>query len=107
MKTIEQLIKDVMGSVKEMIDPVVNMTESEIGMGKKKIEVELPEPPSSGGFAGCPSGDNDYDDAMKRWRQTANAIIVKAIPDGYDLKSSEIKETKVVRHFAEIVVEKR
>jgi hypothetical protein len=74
---------------------------------KKKIEVELPEPPSSGGYASCPSGDTEYEEAMNEWHQKVNGIILKAVPKGYNLKSSEIKQTRTVRNFAVIEIEKR
>lgn len=80
--------------------------ETIVDMNTKKLQIELPSPPSSGGFASCPSGDNDYDEAMAAWQKKVNAIILEAIPLGCKLKSSEIKEEKIVKHFAEIVIEK-
>lgn len=110
MNEVERLFKglgdwwqDVLNKVKVV---PLKTTEMDMGMNKKKIQVELPEPPASGGFAGCPSGDNEYDDALIVWRALCNAKIVEAIPCGYDLKSSEIKEEKIVRHYADLVVEK-
>ncbi len=73
----------------------------------KKIEVELPEPPSSGGYACCPSGDTEYEEAFDKWREKCNAVILKAVPKGYNLKSSEVKESRVVRHYAVIEVDKK
>jgi len=73
----------------------------------KKIEIELPEEPPSGGYAACPSGDNDYDDAMKEWQKNVNAVILAAIPRGYNLKSCETKKVQIVRHYATIVVEEQ
>ena len=66
----------------------------------KKIEIDLPEEPPSGGYASCPSGDNDYDDAMKEWQKNVNAVILAAIPLGYNLKSCETKKVQIVRHYA-------
>jgi len=67
--------------------------ETDIGVGKKRIEVELPAPPSG-----------DDEEALADWCRSVNVKIVEAVPRGYNLKSSEVKE--VVRHVAEIVVEK-
>jgi hypothetical protein len=75
-------------------------------MNKKKLEIDLPEPPPAGGFSGCPSGDTEYDEAMDAWYAKCNEVILKAIPKGYRLKSSEVKKTTVVRNFAVIEVEK-
>ena len=109
MNDVERLFKGIIDSIKEVIEPkkpAANKTETSCGMNKKKIEVELPEPPSAGGFAGCPSGDNEYDEALEKWRKEVNAVILNAIPRGYKLQASEVKEVKTVRHYAEIVVEK-
>lgn len=84
----------------------VKKTETNFGINKKKIQVELPEPPPAGGFSGCPSGDTEYDDAIVIWQKTCNAKILEAIPNGYSLKSSEIKEDRIVRHYADLIVEK-
>ena len=94
--------EDVVSKAKEQ----VKKTETDISMTKKKIQVELPEPPSAGGFAGCPSGDCEYDEAIKKWQKECNAKILEAIPYGYSLKSSEVKEERIVRHYADLIVEK-
>ena len=86
-------------------DKVIH-TETDMKTEKKKMEVELPEPPPSGGYAACPSGDCEYDEAMDKWREKVNEVILKSIPKGYNLKSSEIKKTQVVRNFAIIEVER-
>jgi hypothetical protein len=70
------------------------------------FEVELPQKPPAGGFAGCPSGDNEYDEAMKAWNKEVNKIILENIPDGYFLKSCEVKEVKIVKTSAKLTVEK-
>lgn len=70
-----------------------------------KIEIDLPEEPPSGSFSCCPSGDNEYDEALAEWRKKVNKVILEAVPYGFNLKSSDIKKTTVVRHFATIVVE--
>lgn len=75
------------------------------GENVKKIEIDLPECPSSGAFCGGPSGDNEYDEAMNKWRKQCNLKIIEAIPDGCSLKSSKIKEVKIVKHVAEITWE--
>jgi hypothetical protein len=72
---------------------------------KKKIEVELPEAPSAGGYSCCPSGDGEYDAAIAKWHEACNATILKAVPINHKLVSSEVKKTTIVRNFAEIVVE--
>lgn len=79
----------------------------ELEMSNKKIEIELPEPPPAGGYASCPSGDTEYEEALDKWHEKVNALILKAVPRGYNLKSSEIKQTKVVRNYAVVEVEKR
>lgn len=71
----------------------------------QKIEIDLPEEPPAGGYACCPSGDNEYDEALHEWRIKVNKLILDKIPRGFNLKSSEIKKVTVVRHFATIVVE--
>lgn len=71
----------------------------------KKLEIDLPEEPPSGGYACCPSGDTEYDEAIAVWHKQVNKVILDAIPRGFRLKSSEIKKITVVRHFAEITVE--
>ena len=71
----------------------------------KNFEIDLPEEPSAGGYACCPSGDIAYDDAMKEWRNKVNEVILAAIPCGYNLKSCEIKNFQIVRHFAAITLE--
>ena len=81
--------------------------EVEIDMNKKKITIELPEPPSAGSYSGGPSGDTEYNEAIDKWYKKVNAMIVDAIPHGYKLSSSDISEVKTVRHLAEIVVEKK
>ena len=80
--------------------------ETNLGINKKQIQVELPAPPPAGGFACCPSGDNEYDDAVYEWQKKCNTMILAAVPRGYDLKSSEVKEERIVRHYANLVVEK-
>lgn len=72
----------------------------------KKIEVDLPTQPPAGGFACCPSGDNDYDEALKRWNHDVNQKILESIPNGFYLKSCTVKEIKVVKNVAEITLEK-
>lgn len=99
-KSVFDWAQDVAGNVK----PIVK--ETNINMNSKKIEVELPEKPSSGAYASCPSGDNEYNDAIEEWGKRVNAVVLNAIPRGYALKSSEVKEIKTVRQVAEIVVEK-
>lgn len=71
----------------------------------KKIEIDLPEEPPAGGYSGCPSGDNEYNEAMKEWQKDVNAVILAAIPRGYNLKSCETKKTQIVRHYATITLE--
>jgi hypothetical protein len=104
MNEVEKFFTDILNGIKDAVKP--KTTETNAGMNKKKIEVELPEPPPAGGFAGCPSGDNAYDDALADWRKLCNTKILEAIPPGYTLKSSEIKEERIVRHYADLVVEK-
>lgn len=107
MNVVEKLFKDILDGIKEAVEPQpTKTTETDISMTKKKIEVELPEPPSAGGYASCPSGDTEYEEALADWKKVCNTKIVEAVPRGYDLKSSEVKTVKIVRHFAEIVVEK-
>ena len=108
MNEVERLFRGIFDTIKEVIEPKkpTSTTEVDLGMNKKKIQVELPEPPSSGGFAGCPSGDNEYEEALAVWRKEVNAKILQAIPTGYNLKSSEVKEERIVRHYADLVVEK-
>lgn len=108
MNDVEKFFTDIFNGIKDAVKPVTKpkTTETSAGMNKKKIEVELPEPPPAGGFSGCPSGDNEYDEAMDRWRKEVNGVILNAIPCGYVLQSSSVKEVKTVRHYAEIVVEK-
>lgn len=102
---LEKLWKSVLDTVKDTVTPP-KTTVKDMGMNKKQIEVELPAPPPSGGFAGCPSGDTEYEEAMREWEKDCNAQILAAIPRGYSLKSSEVKEERIVRHYANIVVEK-
>ena len=107
MNEFEKFVNEVLNGIKDIVKPTVkpNTTETPLGANKKKVTVELSEPPSAGGFAGCPSSDCEYDEAMDRWRAECNAKIVAAIPKGYSLKSSEIKEEKIVRHYADLIVE--
>jgi hypothetical protein len=105
MTEVEKFLKGVLDNIKEAITPT-KKTETDMDMNKKQLQVELPEPPPSGGFAGCPSGDTEYEDAMREWEKLCNAKILEAIPRGYNLKSSEIKEERIVRHYANIIVEK-
>ncbi len=72
----------------------------------KKIEIELPEKPSAGHYSCCPSGDNEYDDALKKWNVAVNQKILEAIPDGYHLKSCTVKEVKIVKNIADVTLEK-
>lgn len=101
MNELEKLLRGVVDTIKEAVDSAskpmkpVKKTETDVGVNKKQIEVELPEPPSS-----------DNDDAMGEWEKLCNAKILEAIPRGYSLKSSEVKEVIIVRHYANIVVEK-
>lgn len=99
MNPIEKFFKDILDGIMEP----AKTTETDMGVNKKKIQVELPDPPPPGGFA---SGDKEYDDALIAWRKLCNAKILEAIPRSYTLKSSEIKEEKIVRYYADLVVEK-
>ncbi len=99
---LDAILKQAQSTWNELIKP----QETAVDMKSGKKTIELPPPPPAGGFSGSPSGDNEYDDAMAKWQKQVNAIILDAIPIGHRLKSSEIKEEKIVRHFAEIVVEK-
>jgi hypothetical protein len=106
MNEVEKFIKDILNGIKEVVTPA-KTTETDVGVNKKQIQVELPPPPpTAGGFACCPSGNSEYDDAMRDWEKLCNAKILEAIPRGYSLKSSEVKEEKIVRHYANLVVEK-
>lgn len=98
--------KELENFIEGLASQLLGEPEMELGMNKKKISVELPEPPPAGGFACCPSGDTEYDEAMEKWHKKVNAVILEAIPRGYKLQSSEVKEEKIVRHYANIVVEK-
>jgi len=104
---LEKLMKGVFDTLKDAVTVTPpKTTVKNMGANKQQIEVELPEPPPAGGFAGCPSGDCEYDDAIREWEKVCNAKILAAIPRGFSLKSSEVKEEKIVRHYANIVVEK-
>jgi hypothetical protein len=105
MFDLEAILKQVQNTLNDFVQQSQPQeTVTDVQGGKKTIE--LPAPPPSGGFSGSPSGDTEYDEAMAKWHRQVNAIILDAIPLGFKLKSSEIKEEKIVRHFAEIVVEK-
>lgn len=71
---------------------------------KKTLEIDLPEKPPAGGFAGCPSGDNDYDEALKEWYKKVNKKILDSIPNGFNLVSSKVREVRIVKQIAEITV---
>lgn len=104
---LERLLKGAFDAVKEAITVTPpKTTVKAVSPNQQQIEVELPEPPSAGGYASCPSGDTDYEEALADWRALCNAKVVAAIPRGFSLKSSEVKEEKIVRHYANIVVEK-
>lgn len=105
MNEVEKFLKNIIDGIKEVVTPT-KTTETDMGINKKQIQVELPEPPPSGGFAACPSGDTEYEEALADWRALCNAKIIAAVPRGYNLKSSEVKEEKIVRHYANIIVEK-
>ena len=79
--------QDILNKAKETI----KTTEISLGENRKRVTVELPEPSSD-------------DDAA--WRKACNARILDAIPEGYLLKSSEIKEETFVRRYADLIVEK-
>lgn len=107
MFDFEGFFKNLNTTWNEFVQDLKPKTEETIiDMNSKKIQIDLPAPPPAGGFSGSPSGDNDYDEALAIWHKKVNAIILEAIPLGYKLKASEVKEEKIVRHFAEIVVEK-
>lgn len=112
MKELESLLKKigplgeaVLESFKIMQQPP-KTTETNLGINKKQIEVELSPPPPAGGFACCPSGDTEYEEALAKWRKECTAKIVAAVPTGYNLKSYEIKEEKIVKNYANLIVEK-
>lgn len=71
----------------------VQTKETDVGPNKKQIQVELPEPPEG-------------EEALAEYRKVCNARILEAVPSGYSLKSSEVKEERIVKHYADIVVEK-
>jgi len=100
MFDLESILKQVQNTVNEFIKSKPQETVTDVS-GKKIIE--LPEPP----LAGSSTRPVDTsDEAMGKWQKQVNAMILDAIPIGFKLKSSEIKEEKIVRYFAEIVVEK-
>ncbi len=93
MNTVEKFFKEILDGLKGAAEEVTKTTETNLGLNKKSIQVELPEPPTD-------------EAALDDWRQECNARILTAIPRGYTLKGSEIKEEKIVRHYADLVVEK-
>lgn len=93
MNSVEKFFKDLLDGIKGAAEEAVKTTETDLGLNKKNVQVELPWQPT--------------DEAMlDDWRQECNARILTAIPRGYTLKGSEIKEEKIVRHYANLIVEK-
>ena len=97
MNEVENIYEELCKWWKETVESAkAKTTEKDLGADRKNIQVELPEPPS-GGYS-----DTEYDE----WRRKVNGIILEAIPRGYKLQSSDVKEIITVRHYADIVVEK-
>lgn len=68
------------------------------------LKVPLPEKPVL--LGGNSLSEDFHEKALKEWKDKVNQTILENIPDGYYMKSCEIKEVKIVETFAEITLEK-
>jgi hypothetical protein len=68
------------------------------------IKVPLPEKPVL--LGGNSLSEDLHEKALKEWKNKVNQAILENIPDGYYMKSCEVKEVKIVETFAEITLEK-
>lgn len=93
---VERFFENVGKWWQQVVSPTteaVQTKEADLGSNRKLITVEISVPP-------------DDEAGMANWRKDCNARILEAIPAGYTLKSSAVKEERIVKHYAEIVVEK-
>lgn len=85
-------------------------------MFTRTITVELPEKPSSGAYAGCPSGDTEYSEDINEWVNKCNQIILEKTVGNPIVKVTYYTERKNIkrrnrtssntcREYAEVEVE--
>jgi len=108
MKELDKFFKNVEDWLQDVFSKNgdIKSETKDLDMSRKIITIDLPAKPSSGAFSSGPSGDTEYDEALNAWRKEVNARILESIPPGYSLQSSQVKHEKIVRDYAEIVVEK-